>query len=309
MAAGINTKRGNVKRTMRRHMPCFIRFLQSMVTMQSQARPGPVRFVPFADDRFIPWDAWKISRAIKAVAPPRPSKGPAREQYQLRMFAAAVIATLGWTGDWARAIGFPPVPCNRDYEGRLRRALVHTWRNSLQLMNVRIRACCSRSWIHACSIGIAMRKIDKVIGDVRGILNRVAGAGPAVLHSTVDHALLEVCGHGFPREGYSYKLARGLLPHVGVDLPHGETLPMASGTRAGLAALSGESVEAFSLPAVAKERLTWALGIISEEWPCINPDVPMPEFNIDHVMTMLCVWHAAGQPDSFSPHRHVMSAA
>lgn len=277
---------------------------------QQHLPPGPVFFVPFANPELIPWDLWKMAETVKAEAGSSSASPDAdgTVTHNLRLMATGILATFGWTVAWVRCLGFAPLPCTPACLKHLRAALFRTWGMDEPIMNPQILCCNGRSFRGACDAETAQGKIEAIIRDVRDLLDRVEACGPGLLEGSMDDVMAAVAGRGFPADGYSAKLASGLLPRLGLPMPDGTGLALGSGTRAGLSSLTGESPECYRMLPVTRERLEWVRGCVECLWDQTGRAVEKPDISCNSIVTMLCVWSAAGFPEEAVAHDHVMSA-
>ena len=262
-------------------------------------------FVPFADRGLVPRDLWRLAEVINAEASQWPTDTVSH--HMVRILAAAIINTLGWTVAWARIVGYPPVPCTQAYESQVRGALFHAWRNGAVITNPKIVSTNARSFRGYSSACKTTTKIEEIMQDIRGILCRLDAAGPDLLEQPVDEVLRVAGGRGFPGDGYMAKLARDLLWHLGLRLRLGPSVILGSGSRAGLAALTKEDPKCYLVQAVARDRMDLLLRSLEAQWEGTGSAVSKPSISSDDIATMLCVWSSSGFSVRATSHSQVMA--
>ena len=310
--AAVALHRRRVGRSLQTSISPFLLFLKSMVVKQQNSLPGPVMYVPFADPSLIPWDFHRLGCILRGQAGPLPYQSSMILKWQARMVAAAAIATVGWTARWVNLAGFPPAPGDREglamYIERMEMSLMVAWEQDVSVMNEKIISCNTKSTRSIKNPSLARLRHRHLVNTVRGIVERLYAAGDLLIENTMDEIIKLISCQGMPADGYTMKLARGFISFL-VPIPRGSGLHLGSGTRNGLATLTGEMPHVYKADSVMADRLQQVKRLLELKWDDIGPSVLKPHtITIADINTMLCVWSAAGCVPVASSHDHVMRA-
>ena len=311
----------NVKRRMAIQLVPFLKFLKTTVKEQRryQTRIVAKRWIPFGRGHKVRTvDVHQmLRRCMKGAAARAHARGrdantqrtraQAAKTKRIRQVALAGASALLWTTRWADMLctspGFPAA-WSVAYEARLRRALLACKQQKKQFVNVAITNMRGHSIMNTRGRKLR-KKVDAIIGMVRGVLQRAPLAAEQLQSANLEGCMVELAGPGLPYPGYSAKFA-SLLLKLMLGLP---VLPekdahvdsghhMAGGALDVLAHLTGDQVTTLkNNPSVAKMRLGALCDLLREQWGSVPPRVPLPVFFEDDVNVMLCCWGHNGRTE------------
>ena len=264
---------GNVLRSIGKNSLAFCNYLRRNVQEQrrlSQASPIRPILVHWSP---IPAGFNVRSRGVSSISS---QIRQARENVQRtlstaelhkREVAVTVASAYFYTAAGARILGFPALPVTKRYRQALHSRIVRSVARGDQLFNVFVHSHSQRSLMNLSGRQLALR-VGHRVQDICTILD-TCGSATNALDDELDNLVTAFSCPRLPKWVYTMALAVGLLMAGGKypreRLLSANRLPWRSGTRDGLAYLTGPSADDYACsPALAMLHLGCALDEVNK---------------------------------------------
>ena len=194
---------GNVRRTIQKNLACFVKYLRHKQRLEKQ-HPRKVQHVPLvgmaADVRGLRHCILQARRGKADRITPGDPQG----------LAACLMIATGWTVRLAEAIGLPNVPMVAADASMLKSKMLTMYTSQVQAYNVRMIACCCRSFL-GLPPARARRAINRNVRLLAAICRKVhkvqSSQSPIDKHTSRFAWQKKLAIKGLPAKGYTLKLA------------------------------------------------------------------------------------------------------